>query len=194
MDTRVAARFGTRAAQPPACRNRQWHREQARRRRDGRRWPGATAPDRAGDRRQAPQVGMPRGGSGGRVSWPPLSGASSGPGSAGPQDRTLSPGRPNGPAHAFRTLRGRPRDPVPCVPPGQPGGPSRRIAWAVRSEFTRIPLSVDPSSRPGRGRGSSTIRRPRGGVPPPHPRRASASARWPDRPHGSRGRPAPPRW
>ncbi len=104
MDTRVAARFGTRAAQPPACRNRQWHREQARRRRDGRRWAGATAPDRAGDRRQALQVGMPRSGSGGRVSWPPRSEASSGPGSEGPrtrdrcrepQDRTLSPGRPN---------------------------------------------------------------------------------------------------
>lgn len=61
-----------------------------------------------------------------------------------------------------------------CVPPGQPGGPSRRIARAVRSEVTRIPLSVDPSSGPGRGRGSSTIRRPRGGVPPPHPRRAPA--------------------
>ena len=84
---------------------------------------------------------------------------------AGPAER---------PAHAFRTLRGRPRDPVPCVPPGQPGGPSRRIARAVRSEVTRIPLSVDPSSGPGRGRGSSTIRRPRGGVPPPHPRRAPA--------------------
>lgn len=115
----------------------------------------------------------------------PLPKASGSDAFAGPAER---------PAHAFRTLRGRPRDPVPCVPPGQPGGSSRRIARAVRSEFTRIPLSVDPSSGPGRGRGSSTIRRPRGGVPPPHPRRASASARWPDRPHGSRGRPAPPRW